>query len=318
MFTSHKHSPRTTMGLLFSGAAALFALGCQSPAGGTRDIAIGAVSSALSEQGAQAGAPAKLVLTGDDSASFEVTRMVAHVRDIELHLPDGQKCADHAGELAGGATCESGADDSPDAADDDDKILIPGPFVVDLLTRTATPDLSAVKVPDLAYRRVDLRVDEARDSALVPKDDPLFGHGWLFEATYEGGAKTVRVALKVNEDIRIDSAQGVSFGDGSTLLVQFDVAGWLGGVPLSACLQSGEPQVSGGMSIIDDSTDGDACEGIEDSIEDNVKGSGGLSDDDGDDDAGDDHGGGGNEPGDDKGGGAEPGDDNGGGGDDSP
>lgn len=256
---------------------ALSALTACGSGGGGVGLEIGATQSALSTS---ADSAAPLVITDLGGAKLTLSQARVHLRDIKLHLPAGVRCADVQADLQG-ATCSGGADDKgPDDSSGEDEIRVAGPFVVDLLTRTATPDLASIKLPRLAYSRIDLRIDDAaKDGGLVPAGDPLADHSWLLEAQLTQGGKptTLSVVLDFNEDLRIEAPGGVTVEDGASLLIGFDVATWLGGVDLGKCVESGDLEVKDDTIHVDDSTKGGgACGDLEGQIKDGIKGSGHL------------------------------------------
>lgn len=271
---------------LASAALVALAAGAAACGGqtGVAGIQVGATSSALTAN--DPGAP--LGIAGDDGIAYAVSEARVHLRDIELDLPSDVSCADVEDALAGGAECDS----SDDSADDggEDKVRIPGPFVIDLLTRTATPDLSAVQIPALAYQRIDFRVEDARaEDGLVGQGDALLGKSWVVRAAFtkDGAPMQLALDLKFNEDIRIEAAGGVDVADGQSLLLQFDMAGWLAGASVGACIDSGDARTEGDTVIIDEDTSGNSCGDIENTIKENMKGSGELELDDSDDAADD-------------------------------
>ena len=156
----------------------------------------------------------------------------------------------------------SGSDDHPSEA----KIRIRGPFLVDLMRGAVEPSLDAVRIPDLAYRHVDLRVDD--------HDGLLNGASWAMAADfeYDGQPLELRATLRFSEDIRLESRSGVRT-DGSPLRVGFDVAAWFTGLTIAQCLDEGRLSVDGGTLHISEEADLGDCSELEGSLKDNLKNS---------------------------------------------
>ncbi len=202
--------------------------------------------------------PVALDMTG---TAFTLTRGSLGVRDIELYLPDGVRCADVGGDLVG-AVCKAG-----DTADDEDKVFIDGPFIVDLMTGTATPTMADLRVPATTYRRVDVRVERS-----AQLDDAAF----VVSASFDLGGQptTLDAALRFNEDIRIDDPAGIAIAADEDLVARFIVDDWLAGVDIGACARA-LGTAPGGTVSVDDRSSG-ACADIDDRVKDAMKRSGDL------------------------------------------
>ncbi|MEZ4369023.1 MAG: hypothetical protein R2939_22490, partial [Kofleriaceae bacterium] len=214
-------------------------------------VAIGALS------GAGPGAP----LTAADQAGVVYTLSAGQlgVRDIEFDLPDGVTCGDLDGELVG-ATCDDDAGE--------DKLVVAGPFVVDLVARTATPSLAEVRIPAGTYRRVDVRVEPtpALDGAALAA---------TLAFSWDATPSTVALRLRLNEDIRTEAPGGVVVAAGDDLVARFVIDGWLAGADVVGCLEA-EGAAPGDDAVIDDDAGG--CGDLEDAIKENFKESADLGD----------------------------------------
>ena len=174
-----------------------------------------------------------------------ISQVEAVVRDIGLDLPDGE-------------TCEGLELESPVRCDEDgDKLIIEGPFELDLMTATARPSLSDVSIPAGTYRRVDLRIDADGDAALR-----LVG-----EMPADQGSTPVELALPVSEDARFEHPDGIAVGDGSSLLALLDLDVLLGEVSLQRCIHEDHAdRTSVGVFI-----DGSSCDDVVDAVEEVLK-----------------------------------------------
>lgn len=233
-------------------AMTLAACDAGEPTAGTHVGNPGALRFAATSAVAVGDAPAS---RDGDGAVHAFTEARVNLRDIELDLPDGVECADIADQLVG-AYC--------DAADA--KVVVEGPRVVDLLAGTATPSLDDVRLPPLVWRRIDFRLDDARD---LPGDD-LEGYSFVARAIDPGGerADALHIRLAMGEDARVEAPEGVMLPEGGLLVVDFDVEAWLADLPLAQCVEDGELRVEGGAVIIDERS---GCGDLERRLKDNIK-----------------------------------------------
>lgn len=235
----------------------LLALVFSCPLGGCgadTDVA-GVTVRAVTSAGDIPTSPDELTFTDDSDNQFTVQSAYLHLRDIELDLPEGVACADISDSL-NGATCDAGSD----------KIVIDGPFDIDLVAGTSTPSLDAVMIPTGRYERIDFRVDDnANDTSFAVVA------GFERDMPY-----TLNLNLDFNEDIRIESPLGVAVEADSDLIAQFVVGDWLAGVDVGSCMDAGDVTLDGTTVTIDEGSSSGACSDMEDVIKDNMKNSGQL------------------------------------------
>ncbi|HEY1099531.1 MAG TPA: hypothetical protein VGF99_11415, partial [Myxococcota bacterium] len=222
------------------------------------------------------------------------------IEEIELELPRGVRCADVDGDIVG-AVCEDDDIDQPnddddrdddgddvddDGDDDESKVVIRGPFLVDLVSGTSEPSLADVRIPAATYARIDIEVDES---------PALNGRSFVGElglTRADNSVVTIAFGLDVDEEIRIEHPQGVAVAADAALLIDFVVDDWFAGADLGACIDDGLLPVTDGHADLGDGDD--VCGDIEDLVEANMEGSLDLGvdtdddDDDGDDDSDDD------------------------------
>ncbi|MBI2897887.1 MAG: hypothetical protein HYY06_30290 [Deltaproteobacteria bacterium] len=215
----------------------------------------------------EAGAGREVVtFQADDGTSFTVLEARAAFRHVELKLPDGIRCSDV--EVADPLRC----DDDDDGERDDGssaKLVVEGPFVVDLLTGETTPDLSTARVPTGVYERVDYRIEDADpEDGVVAASDPLAGVSLVLRATSDRGSLTVR--LRFNEDVRIEAPAGIEVASDGALVAALRLDAWFDDVPLSECIEE-----AGGDVVIDEDASGE-CGDLEPALKDNIKNSGQL------------------------------------------
>lgn len=213
--------------------------------------------------------------TAEDASgtTFTLSEGLLHLRHIELDLPAGTTCADVADALVG-ATCSDVS-----TVDDEAKIRIAGPIVVDLVAGTSTPSLDDVVIPAGTYDRIDLRVDDGDpQEGLVEPGSALDDNAFavIAEFDHDGTPTVLDLRLNFDEDIRIEQPGGVEVAAGDDLAARFATGAWLDGVDLVACIAGGDVVIADGVAVIDDEHDG-SCSGIEDTIKRNMKESGDLS-----------------------------------------
>ena len=200
-----------------------------------------------------------LVMTDDGGDMYQIQAATLRLRHIELDLPDGGNCNDFDDSLSGGAECESGTDS--------DKIVITGPFVIDLVTGTSTPSLANVLIPAGTYKRIDFRVEDG-------PGDSSFAVTAGFQ--HEGATMTLDLDLDFNEDIRIESSAGIVVDGDSDLIAEFVVSNWLEGIEVGQCIDDDDVSISGTTVTINDSSTSGSCSDIENTIKRNMKNSGQL------------------------------------------
>lgn len=191
----------------------------------------------------------------------------AYVRHIQLDLPSGARCAELELPPEGRVRCTSG----------DDKLEIPGPFLVDLVAGTTQPSLAEVVIPPGTYRRVDVRFDDGRpDDGLVTAGHALDDLTLVAGGSFEPGAEPVpfELRLKFNEDARFESAAGITLAADApaAMMLWLEVSRWFSAIDLTDCMKDGDLRVEDGKLRIDDDTR--SCSDVESSLKSAIKSSG--------------------------------------------
>jgi len=214
--------------------------------------------------------PAPVTFQSSDGITFTLHEARIHLKDIRLDLPQGSKCEEVRGLLAG-AECKGGTTGSGSST-----LVVPGPILVNLMTGTTTPDLSGLRLPAGNYKRIDFRLDEAK-AGEVPATEPLVGYSLLVKADFTRNATPTLLDLKLkfSEDARFESTTGVDIGADDALLALLKPQVWLEGLPVATCLSKGDLTLSNNVLRIDDQAKGD-CSGAEERVKTNVKRSGDL------------------------------------------
>lgn len=266
---------------------ALLGIACQSidesnPSTGSSD-SIRLTLSLAADEALGSTNDGSIQFVDDGGTLYTMEQARVYVRDIELDLPGNLRCIDFVDLLAGGAECKSDDDDSrrsvDDDSDDDRTIIVRGPFVIDLMTGEATPSLADVRVPSLAYSRIDVRIEEGElDEGVLRAGDELIERSLAARARAEYMETPIELVLLLdfNEDIRFEMPAGVP--SGPMLDLTFDVASWLRGVPVGECLDDGDLGVEGGVLRIGDNSGFGDCSDVENTIKENIKRSGQVRD----------------------------------------
>jgi hypothetical protein len=211
---------------------------------------------------------------------FVLEELQVHLRDIELDLPAGTNCDSVADQLSEGVSCDED-DDSGEGA----KVKVAGPFVLDLLNGTSTPDLAAITVPAGTYQRIDFRIDDGDpDEGLVEAGSALDNRSLVGAMSFDqdGSPVRLRLSLRFNEDIRVENAEGIEVEAGAgALLTQFDASQWLAGLDISGCVARGELVAVDGEIVADDDAPAGSgsCSELEGTLKQNIKESGQLDKD---------------------------------------
>ncbi len=181
------------------------------------------------------------------------------VDQIELELPDGVDCSDVDDELEDPVDCDEGTLEG-------DELTIDGPFVVDLVDGTTTPELGTINIPALNYDEIDVEVDDIdEDDDVVESDDVLIGNTFVGEADFEfeNQKRELSMEFSFDTEAEVDDPE-LLLGDGDTLVVQFDAAGWLADIPVTTCLQQGDLKAQNGLVVLDAEVGGQCDDADED------------------------------------------------------
>lgn len=244
---------------------ALVPLACDATDGSTdfahrtMDVELKAISA---DDDSGPAADGGLAAPDGDGDVLAIVSASVHIRDIELYLPEGVGCDDVDDDDLGGFDCE---DDDGDDDSDDAKLVLDGPFDVDLVSGEIVGD--EVALPTGTYRRVDVRVDD-------DEDDVTFAAAGTMDL--DGEDVEVQIQLDFNEDVRFEGDLTIGEDDKvGSLVVGFDVQQWLAGVPLHECVRR-EGSTDGPLVVGEDNSGSGSCSDLENAIRDNVEASGKL------------------------------------------
>lgn len=239
--------------------------GCR---GGEVAVRIGASQTSKAQALTEQSAP--IEFHSSDGAAFTLTAARANFRDIEIDLPDGQRCADLQVEAPAQCKSEPGGSET---------IIVRGPIIVDLVTGTSTPDLSTVRIPAGTYSRIDFRLDDTTAESGLPTSDELYGRSFVASAAFEheGTPAELQIALQFNEDFRVEEPEGVDLrGADGELLTLLRPELWFEELPVGDCIAKGDVVVENGTYRLDDRAGG-GCSGAEGVLKRNLKRSADLT-----------------------------------------
>lgn len=254
-------------------SSALVACGTETGNGlGSVSVKAGLTSGAVATQSDAAPAePPVLVGTDAQGTPLRIVTASTHVRRIDFDRPGGEtECGDYKPSNTERVKCDGG------------KLRINGPFVIDLVTRVATPSLDGLElIPDV-YKRVEAFLEQGRagDGPVQP-GDALEGATLVASGSiaYPAGSMTdFDLTLRFTDSARFESAEGINVVAGTTpqeVLLDLDVAAWFAALPITQCLDDGDLTIEAGRITIADRGNG-ACRMIEQDLKEAIKASGRL------------------------------------------
>lgn len=186
----------------------------------------------------------------------------------------------------------------------EDSFDFKGPYIVDLVTDTVSPELGFADLPPGIYKEIELKLDKVegdeldeQGAQLVDASDPLFGNCIYIEGTYTGpsstGAQTdipFKMSFALDEEFELSGPGAVSNGiDVSTsvdVIIAFRLQKWFAFDSLETnsdgSLSPNKLIVQSGEIVLDDQASGDN-DAIRDMIKENIKDSADYGEDKDDD-----------------------------------
>lgn len=206
-------------------------------------------STSLKASGAYSAATAPVTFD-DNTTTFTITEARMNIRDIRFDTSNT--------DIAGTT------------------YTVAGPYVMDLLSGTASPNNIVFDLPTGNYQRVDIRLDEANiEDGLLAADDALLGNALIIKGTHNYNSVpdgTFTLTVKVSEDIRFEPTNGfaVDTTTGANITLTYKVTDWLEvpgnpgtKIDLTSCVAANNlMDVSNHIAL----TEGTQCAGIQESI----------------------------------------------------
>jgi hypothetical protein len=193
----------------------------------------------------------------DAEGSLNAQTALAFVRHVEFYKMN--------------PACEGGSDGGTEC---DEKVRIDGPWVVNLITGEATPSVENIEIPAGAYRRIDVRFEDADKNAAkgLSVPDELSGWSLIASGEYSGtSASQFDMRLKFNQDARFTSESGIIVGPNATqeMFMALDVQRWFSVVSLEDCLAKERLDVVDDVLVIEDASR--RCNAVENAIKEVMK-----------------------------------------------
>ncbi|MCK6546229.1 hypothetical protein L6R52_10300 [Myxococcota bacterium] len=255
-------------------SAALAACGTETGNGlGTVSVKAGLTSSSVAAQSDAAPVePPVLVGTDAQGTPLRIVTASTYVRRIDFDRPGGKTdCGEYKPSNTERVKCDGG------------KLRLNGPFVIDLVTRTATPSLDGLELLPDVYKRVEVFMEAGRaGDGPVAAGDALDGATLVASGSiaYPAGSATdFDLSLRFTDMAAFTSAEGITVEAGTTpqdVLLDLDVASWFAALPITQCLDDGDLTIENGRIAIADKGNG-SCKMIEAELKDAIKASGRLA-----------------------------------------
>lgn len=224
---------------------------------------------------AKASASSGLIIGDSSGLQIELSEARVLVSRIKLESEDDDRDCDSSAAVLkkDGDSSETEIEDEHDGdCGDESEFSVRGPFVIDLLTGTSTPDLGSITVPAGTYRKLKIELHHGGENdSNGLHDSTLTAKGTL--TLPDGAVVPFSLAVRLNENISIRNAAGITL-DGSTvntILVGLAAGDWFKGLDLTSCLGSlDSASLAGGIAVTEDSPIG-KCLDAEHFLKDNIR-----------------------------------------------
>ncbi len=122
-----------------------------------------------------------------------------------------------------------------DVEDSENEGEFPGPYTVDLLANSISPDPGAIEVPEGAYGEIKLKLDKLEGTPGVSPTNPLYSNTIYLSGTFSsptGETKPFTMSFELEEDLSLGSQSAQSKGTnlvGDTenlLIIAFRMSKW--------------------------------------------------------------------------------------------
>ncbi|RKH64974.1 hypothetical protein [Corallococcus aberystwythensis] len=207
-------------------------------------------------------APVLPTFRSDDGLMFTVESAHATLFDVRLELPSGRECSDSKDLLPPLMTCTDAADGQPGT------LTVKESLQVDWMKATIIPD-GPLRIPQGTYRRIEARLGQSTPAL------PSFSMDASF--TWEDQRRVLTVAFPSTAALRFEPRHPFDLSDDEDALVVggLDLTTWLVGVPVAACLASGDLTLDGSTLRLESGKG--ACEGAAERVKHNIEASAKLS-----------------------------------------
>lgn len=207
---------------------------------------------------AKSAASGGLIITDASGIQFTLTEALVYVKRIQLESESDLPITGC--DSLGNKVLPKHGDDSAEVeteteeCDEGLELSIKGPFIVDLINGTSTPELAPMMVPAGTYNHIKLRLDHGNvgDTAM------LNGSTLVAKGTFtrpDGTVQPVSLNLRFNEDLKIKSKAGIVLDASSihTILVAVNAGDWLSKLDVAGCLASDSTPAGHEITVSEDS-----------------------------------------------------------------
>ncbi len=268
---------RNVLILTAAGAATLFSA-ClfQSPdsqANATAKFQFQATAAASTL--AKSAAAGGLQLSDASGSTFTVTEAHLYVKSIKLESEEGSDDIQTGCDSSGNKVMLAKEGDSTEIeapeCDEGQDLNLKGPFIVDLINGTSSPEIAPMTVPAGSYSEIKLRLDHGNlgDTSAL-NGSTLIAKGTLTRP--DGTSRPFSLDLRLHEDLKIKSKAGITL-DGSgihTILVAINAGDWLAKLDVSGCLAS-DTTAAGREIVVSESSAMGKCLDAEHILKDSFK-----------------------------------------------
>jgi len=202
-----------------------------------------------------------------DGVAFRLNTVVVAIDKVVLDLPKGADCPSQS--LNPNAVC----------LEDIKKVELEGPFLVDLIRGTWTPEIEPVALPSGAYETIEVAIKRAKSdwSGVSGPDDVIVGNSFLVEGVFSDGSTPVRPYRFVSdlETTLVFEPEAPVVVDSDTEVVlnlRLQATSWFSQSPLAACADAGELPLEDEVVLVVSGADA-PCKDIDKTVEDAIKAS---------------------------------------------
>lgn len=231
-------------------------LGVGSSSPGEASVAL--TFKAAEPSGNEGKAPQMIMLSTPIGEAVAITKSKVVVEEVKFETEEVGACEDLALELKG-VTCLAGEMEV--------EFKLDGPFIVDLLAGTTSPEIAPMTLPSGTFDKIVAKVaplDEEFASLATSPD--FIGHSLAIGGQLGSGetARRFLIASAVNANVKFEDPAGFTVPasvDVQTIVLSFSADALLAGIDIGACLDSGEATLlEDGTYLITDETPGKACD----------------------------------------------------------
>lgn len=195
----------------------------------------------------------RLAATDVDGVDFDIADAIASVERLDFILPGGESCTARLERSRPGTIVGAEAYDA-ECDDDDQRLRVLGPWVVDLVTGAFDPPLGTLVLPAGAYARIEATMRPGDpDDGLVAVGSVLDGATFFVSGTVLIARDTrhYTLTLDFNEKAKFAADTALTLDAASDIALLLDVRTWFSELPLAACISAGDVPIDAGVFQLD-------------------------------------------------------------------